>query len=358
MSTLLIMAGGTGGHVFPALAVARNLRARGVEIVWLGTRAGLEARAVPDAGFDMEWVTIRGLRGTGLWGWVRMPFLLLVAGWQTMAVVLRRRPNAMLGMGGFVAGPGGLVAWLLRIPLLIHEANAIAGFTNRLLAHLAQRVLTGFPNTFKPSPWVEHVGNPVRTDIAAIPDPKQRLRERRGALRVLVVGGSQGARRLNEVVPAAMLAFEAGVAPEVWHQTGGDQAVAVLDAYQRVGVTAQVSEFIDDMAAAYQWADLTVCRAGAMTVAEVSAAGVAALFIPFPHAIGDHQAYNANYLVTRSAAVMVREHELTPERLGALLVEFHRDRGRVLEMSRHARQLALPHATSRVADICMEVLSA
>ncbi len=358
MRTLLIMAGGTGGHVFPALAVAHDLRARGVEVVWLGTQNGIEARAVPAAGFDMEWVTIRGLRGKGLWGLLRAPVLVAIAMMQTFSVVRRRRPHAMLGMGGFVSGPGGFVAWLVRRPLLIHEANAIAGLTNRLLAHLAERVLIGFDGTFPSSPKVQWVGNPVRDAIARIAAPEKRLAGRRGRLRLLVVGGSQGARVLNETVPAAVAALDASTRPEVWHQSGRDNAATVAAAYRQGGSTARVSEFIEDMADAYTWADLVVCRAGAMTVAEVCAAGLAALFVPFPHAVGDHQTANARVLVEQEAALMCPERDLTSERLRDLLHNLGGDRTRIEVLSRHAHQLGRPDATARVADICLEVLSA
>ncbi|MFV2092814.1 MAG: undecaprenyldiphospho-muramoylpentapeptide beta-N-acetylglucosaminyltransferase, partial [Hyphomicrobiales bacterium] len=281
MSTLLVMAGGTGGHVFPALAVAENLRDRGVDVVWLGTRSGLEARTIPAAGFDIEWINIRGARGKGVLGWLRMPFLLLTAVMQAMAVVRRRRPGALLGMGGFVAGPGGIAAWLLRRPLLIHEANALAGLTNQLLARIATRVMTGFPGTFGKSTKQEHVGNPVRPEIAALPSPRKRLRTHSGPLRVLVVGGSQGARALNLQLPQIFGNLVAqGCDLEIRHQTGKLQRDEVEQQYCTLGVPAGVVAFIKDMAQAYDWADLVLCRAGAMTIAEVSAAGVTAVFIP------------------------------------------------------------------------------
>lgn len=357
MSLMLVMAGGTGGHVFPALAVASRLRERGVDIVWLGTRDGLEARVVPQAGFDIEWISVRALRGKGLWGMVRMPFLVLTAMAQAAGVVLRRRPNALLGMGGFVAGPGGVVAWLLRRPLVIHEANAIAGFTNHMLSYLADRVLTGFPATFGKRKRIAHVGNPVRAEIAALPDPVQRLAARSGPLRLLVVGGSLGASALNEIVPAAA----AGLAPgtlEIRHQCGRGRGSAVEATYRTLGVEARVAEFIEDMAEAYRWADFVVCRAGAMTVAEIAAAGQAALFVPFPFAVSDHQAANAAYLVERGAALMIRQQELTPERLREELRTLAVDRARVLAMAGKARALAMPNATDAVADVCLRVCHA
>lgn len=356
MSTLLIMAGGTGGHVFPALTVAENLRSRGVDIVWLGTKSGIEARSVPAAGFDIEWISIRGLRGKGLWGMLRMPFLLLTAILQTTGVILRRRPAALLGMGGFVAGPGGIVAWLLRRPLLIHEANAIAGLTNRVLARLGSRVMSGFPDTFPKGIKAEYVGNPVRREIAQLPEPTSRLASRNGELRLLVVGGSQGAKVFNELLPAVVKGLEP--TPEVWHQAGAGNAESVNAAYQQLGLSVRVDDFIDDMAQAYGWADVVVCRAGAMTVAEVSAAGVATIFIPFPHAVGDHQAANAWYLAKQDAAIVILQQDLTAESLIETMRRLCRGRTEIVNMARRARLLARPDATVRVADICMEVLRA
>lgn len=352
MRTLLIMAGGTGGHVYPALSVADEMKRRGVEVVWLGTRNGLEARAVPKAGFDIEWITIRGLRGTGLLGLLRTPFLLAIAMLQTLGVVLRRRPAAVLGMGGFVSGPGALTAWLLRIPVLIHEANAIAGFTNRWLARLARTAMTGFP--IELGPRAVYVGNPVREDILAVPEPAGRLAGRDGPYRILIVGGSQGARALNTRMPELLPGVTGPVA--VRHQAGRDKAAGVREAYAAAGVQAEVSEYIDDMAGAYAWADLVICRAGAMTVAEICASGSAAVFVPFPAAVGDHQTCNARLLCDRQAAWMWRETELTPETVHAFFDELSRDA--IRERAARARDMAVPDSTRRVGDQCMEVLYA
>jgi UDP-N-acetylglucosamine--N-acetylmuramyl-(pentapeptide) pyrophosphoryl-undecaprenol N-acetylglucosamine transferase len=358
VSTLLVMAGGTGGHVFPALAVAENLRDRGVEVVWLGTRSGLEARTIPAAGFDIEWINIRGARGKGVLGWLRMPFLVMTAVAQAIAVVRRRRPGALLGMGGFVSGPGGIAAWLLRRPLLIHEANALAGLTNQLLARIATRVMMGFPGAFGESARPEHVGNPVRPEITALPPPRERLQERSGPLRVLVVGGSQGARALNLQLPQIFSNLSAqGCDLNIWHQTGAAQRDEVEEQYRDLGVPARVDAFIEDMANAYNWADLVLCRAGAMTVAEVSAAGVTAVFIPFPYAVGDHQTANANYLAGRDAARLVPEQELGA-RLPAIVTECSTHREQLILIAEKARSLAKPDATRTVADICMESLGA
>jgi len=358
MSTLLVMAGGTGGHVFPALAVAQNLRDRGVEVVWLGTRSGLEAKTIPAAGFDIEWINIRGARGKGVLGWLRTPFLILGAMIQTVGVVRRRRPRAMLGMGGFVAGPGGVVSWLLRRPLLIHEANALAGLTNQILARLASRVMTGFPGTFGNSVGEEYVGNPVRPEIAGLEAPRKRMAGRSGPLRILVVGGSQGARALNIELPAVFASLkQQGCAFEIRHQTGVNQREEVEQRYLSLGLDADAEAFIDDMARAYEWADLVLCRSGAMTVAEVSAAGVAAVFVPFPYAVGDHQTANANYLVTRGAAHLVPEQQIA-ECLPPVLLNYCSDREALISTAEKARAQAMPNATDTVARICMESLDA
>jgi UDP-N-acetylglucosamine--N-acetylmuramyl-(pentapeptide) pyrophosphoryl-undecaprenol N-acetylglucosamine transferase len=352
MTTLLIMAGGTGGHVYPALSVAKEMKRRGIEVVWLGTRHGLEARAVPKAGFDIEWINIRGLRGTGLLGLLRTPFLLALAMFQTLSVVLRRRPAAVLGMGGFVSGPGALTAWLLRIPVLIHEANAVAGFTNRWLARLARTTMTGFP--IQLGKRSIHVGNPVREEIFAVPEPAQRLSGREGPLRILVVGGSQGSLALNTRMPELLPG--AGRDLEVRHQAGRDKAAGVREAWEAGGIRAEVTEFIDDMAGAYAWADLVICRAGAMTVAEICASGSAAVFVPFPAAVGDHQSANARLLCDRQAAWMWPESELGPEMVKDFFAGL--DRATIVERAARAREMAVPDSTRRVGDRCMEVLHA
>ena len=348
---VMIMAGGTGGHVFPALAVAAELRERGAEVFWLGTRQGLEAKLVPAANIPMEWVSVSGLRGKGMVAWLLAPWRLLWAALQVLAVMLRQRPVVVLGMGGFVTGPGGIMTWLLRKPLVIHEQNAIAGLTNRLLAPLAQRVLEAFPGTFR-GKHVSHTGNPVRRAIAALPAPEERFAGRSGALRLLVLGGSLGARALNEVVPAAIA--QMSFRPEVWHQAGGRNLEETLDHYRNAAVTARVEPFIDDMAAAYGWADLVVCRAGALTVAELAAAGVAAVLVPYPHAVDDHQTRNAAYLSDAGAAVVIQQRELTGDKLCELLASFA-DRSRLLVMAQTARRLARPQAAATVAELCWEV---
>ncbi len=358
MSCLLVLAGGTGGHVFPALAVARLLKAQGVQIVWLGTRRGLEARVVPAAGFDIEWVSIEGLRRTRIISWISLPFRLLIAMWQAWRVVRRRKPDAALAMGGFVSGPGGLVCWLTRTPLVIHEQNAVAGLTNRWLALLAREKLCGFPNAFRELPGTVHVGNPVREDILALAPPEQRYAAHTGACRVLIVGGSQGALVFNRVVPEALALVVPQQRPSVWHQAGRTRAAATQERYTAAGLEAKVTEFIDDMAAAYAWADVVICRAGAMTVAEISAAGIAAVFVPYPFATDDHQTANARFLAQRGAALLVPEKEFTPAYLAQLLQSFAGARAGLQKMALEARKCAMPDATQQVARRCREVLNA
>lgn len=356
---ILIMAGGTGGHVMPALAVAEQLRAGGAEVHWLGTRRGLESQLVPRAGFPIDYIAISGLRGKGLLSWLLAPFKLSVALAQAGGVLLRRRPAAVLGMGGFVTGPGGVMSWLLRRPLLVHEQNAIAGLTNRLLAPLARRVLAAFPGT-RLGPRAQVIGNPVREDIAALPEPGTRYAAHSGRLRVLVIGGSLGARALNEVMPAALAGLPVGERPEVWHQAGGRLIEEARTAYAEAGVRARVEPFIDDMAAAYTWADLVVCRAGALTVSELAGAGVAALLVPYPYAVDDHQSANARYLSEAGAAFLIQQRDLDAGVLRELLAELSVESGRqrLAQMADAARRLARPEATRQVAEQCLEVACA
>ncbi len=352
MTTILITAGGTGGHVFPALAVARALREQGIAVVWLGTRAGIEARVVPAAGFELETITIKGLRGGGLLRWLLLPMRLNLAMWQALRILRRRKPDAVLAMGGFASGPGSLMASALRIPLLVHEQNARAGLTNRFLAPIADVLMAGFPGAFGTRDRVQTVGNPVRAEIAALPAPEQRLAGRHGRPRLLVVGGSQGAQILNETVPTALHALPPDVRPEVWHQTGERDATGVSVAYRAFMPEARVAAFIDDMAAAYAWADLVLCRAGAMTIAELAAAGVASILVPLPHAADDHQTANARYLEACAAAILLPQRELTAARLASLLGELCADRARLQHMARNARAAAMAQATENVAAFC------
>ena len=351
---ILIMAGGTGGHVYPALAVARALQARSRDVVWLGTERGLEARVVPAAGIDIEWISIRGLRRKGLLALLVAP---LQIGWallQSLAVIFRRRPAAVLGMGGFVSGPGGVAAWLTRRPLVVHEQNAVAGMTNRLLARLARVVLQAFPGSFNSSVSAETVGNPVREDIAAVPPPQERYPNRQGPLRVLVLGGSQGALTLNRVVPAALAELGGDVRPEVRHQCGERTLDIAREAYEQHGVDVDLAPFIEDMAEAYAWADLVICRAGALTVAELCAVGVPALLVPYPAAVDDHQTANARPLEQAGAARIVQDSELTPAYLAELLREWLQSRAALGERAARARALACPDALRRITEVCLE----
>jgi UDP-N-acetylglucosamine--N-acetylmuramyl-(pentapeptide) pyrophosphoryl-undecaprenol N-acetylglucosamine transferase len=355
---VLIMAGGTGGHVFPALAVARALRGRNETVVWLGTRQGLESRLVPQEGFPLETIRVSGLRRKGPDAWLTAPWQLLVAIIDALRVVRERRPKVVLGMGGFASGPGGFAAWLLGRPLVIHEQNTVAGLTNRLLAGLAREVLEAFPGSFSAGRATRVTGNPVRDDISALPDPRQRLAGRTGPLRVLVLGGSQGARVLNETVPEALALLDEPARPEVWHQAGPATLEVARAAYREAGVSARVDAFIEDMAVAYAWADLVVCRSGALTVSELAAAGLPAVLVPFPGAVDDHQTRNAAFLVDRGAAVLVPQPEFSPQRLATELRRYGADRTRVLEAALRARELARPGATGEIADLCQRVAEA
>lgn len=356
-SNILIMAGGTGGHVFPALAVARYLRDEGVEVIWLGTRRGLEARVVPEAGFPIEYISITGLRGRGFTGWLLAPFRLSAALWQALQVCLRCRPGVVLGLGGFVTGPGGVAAWLLRCPLVIHEQNAIAGLTNRVLSHLARRVLEAFPGSFPQKIKTEQTGNPIRADICDLPNPQSRIAAHQAELRILVIGGSLGAQALNEVLPQAIPLLPLEMRPAIWHQTGQNKDTATRQAYADVHVEARVEPFIVDMAEAYSWADLVICRAGALTISELAAAGIGAILVPYPHAVDDHQTRNALYLTEAGAARLILQSELVPEVLANVLRELlSGGREGLVEMAAAARRLAKPEATRQVAETCLEVM--
>jgi len=355
---ILIMAGGTGGHVFPALAVARELRARGAEVSWLGTRRGLEAEVVPAAGFDIDFISIAGLRGKGIAGWMLAPWRLSKALFQALAVIRERKPTAVLGMGGFVTGPGGVAAKLLGRPLVIHEQNAIAGLTNRLLSHLADHVLEAFPSAFTGA-RVEQTGNPVRSDIMQLAAPEQRYADREGPIRLFVLGGSLGAMFFNETLPQALALLPEGMRPVVRHQCGKRHPEVTQKNYAEAGVEVELLPFIDDMAAMYAWADLVLCRAGALTVSELAVAGVPALLVPFPFAVDDHQTANGRYLSEAGAAQLLQQHELDAPRLAELLKVYceepQQGRARLLAMAKQASKLAKPEATQRVADICVAV---
>jgi UDP-N-acetylglucosamine--N-acetylmuramyl-(pentapeptide) pyrophosphoryl-undecaprenol N-acetylglucosamine transferase len=355
----MVMAGGTGGHVYPALAVAEELRARGWEVFWLGTKNGLEARVVPKTGIDMVWLSMSGLRGNGLLRWALLPFMLLLAFWQSLRAILQRRPDVVLGMGGYTAFPGGMMASLLHRPVVIHEQNSVAGLTNRVLACLAERVLIAFPQAFhgnkdRPIPCrevaSEWVGNPVRANIARLAHEPGPDAGHGGRLRLLVVGGSLGAAALNDLVPRALALLPADKRPAVVHQSGRQHIETLQANYAKAGVDAAVRDYIEDMAQAYRDCDFAVCRAGAMTVAELACAGVPAVLVPFPFAVDDHQTGNAEFLSREGAGWLIPQKELTAEKLAALIAGL--DRPCLAAMSAKARSLAKPDAAQRVADVC------
>jgi UDP-N-acetylglucosamine--N-acetylmuramyl-(pentapeptide) pyrophosphoryl-undecaprenol N-acetylglucosamine transferase len=359
MRPVLIMAGGTGGHVFPALALARLLRSNAREVVWLGTRRGLEARVVPEEGFPIEWLSVAGLRGKNALTLLAAPFRLVRALYQALAIVRRHRPGVVVGLGGFVSGPGGLAAWLCRRPLVIHEQNAIAGLTNRCLAPLARQVLCGFPSAFPKAAHARVIGNPVRADIAALPAPDQRLCGREGPVRLLVIGGSLGAARLNTVVPHALALLQADQGNPmqftVRHQAGAKHLESARFAYRHAGATADITAFIDDMAEALGWADVAICRAGALTIAELSAAGLGSILVPYPFAVDDHQTHNAQFLVDAGAARCISDQALTSKQLAAQLRELCADRATLLAMAKAARGVAHPDAAAELLRACLAV---
>lgn len=352
-SPIMILAGGTGGHVFPALAVANEIKQQSVPIVWVGTKKGIEAKVVTQAGYPIEWILIGGLRGKNYATYLLAPFKLVLAELQALWLLIKYRPCAVLGMGGFVAGPVGLMAALLRRPLIIHEQNAIAGLTNRLLAPFAKHILTGFPNVFLHK-QAELVGNPVRTEISQLKREYMIAEPVDRSLRVLVVGGSLGAQVLNKTVPAALAQIPAIQRPEIWHQAGGNKLEYTQAKYNSHCVNARVDEFITVMQEAYAWADLVICRAGAITVAELAVAGVGAVFVPYPYAVDDHQTENAAALVKAGAAFMLQENELSASKLAELLRELTSQRTKLKTLAAAVSVFAKPHAAKEVAKICLQ----
>jgi UDP-N-acetylglucosamine--N-acetylmuramyl-(pentapeptide) pyrophosphoryl-undecaprenol N-acetylglucosamine transferase len=354
---VLILAGGTGGHIFPGIAVADALRARGVAVAWLGSDGGLESRLVPEAGIPFHGIAVAGLRGKGISSWLAAPWRLARALIAAMRVLRSLNPLVAVSFGGYAAGPGGLATALAGTPLVVHEQNSVPGLTNRTLALVARRVLAGFAGVL-PGRRAVHVGNPVRAEIAALPTPEVRLADRTpgSPLRLLVLGGSQGARALNRAVPTALaaLATASDAAPiVVRHQAGRSLIEEARVAYRDAAVEADIQPFIADMAEAWGWADLVVCRAGALTLAEVCAAGIGSVLVPFPHAVDDHQTRNAEALVERGAAVLVPE---TPQLAGVLanvLGRLARSPQLRMDMARAARHLALPDAAERIADVVL-----
>lgn len=349
---VLIMAGGTGGHIFPGLAVAETLRAQGVPVVWLGAAGGMETRVVPAHGIELHTVAVGGLRGKGWKTRLLAPWMLLRALFLSLMVLRRLKPRSVLSMGGYVAGPGGIAARLLRRPLLVHEQNRVPGFTNRKLAMHARRVMTGFADSLPGAQWV---GNPVRAEIASLPEPAQRIGGRTGKPHLLVLGGSLGARALNMYVPQALALMPAEQRPDVLHQCGSRGVEEARKAYADAGVEARIVPFIEDMAGTYAWADLAVCRAGALTLAELTACGLGSILVPFPYAVDDHQTRNAEALVAAGAAELIQERDLDTTQLAQRLTALLGHGEALLAMAEAARKLAKPDAAAEIARACMEV---
>ena len=347
-NTILIMAGGTGGHIFPGLAVAAEMRAAGWDVVWMGGRGGMEERLVPKHGYRAAWIRAKAARGKGIVQKLLLPGNLLYSFWESARHIRRIKPNVVLGLGGYVAFPGGMMASLLNKPLALHEQNAIAGLTNQVLSRISDKVMQAFPETLKGAEWT---GNPVRADIASLDLPEKRFKDRTGPLRVLVVGGSLGAQALNDVLPKAIAIL--AEKPRVVHQAGEKHLETLRGNYAAAGVQGELVAFIDDMASRYAEADLVICRAGAVTVSELAAGGLASVLVPFPHAVDDHQTANARFLADRGAAILIQQRDLTAEKLASLIASL--DRPKLLDMARKARSLGKPDAARVVAQRCMEL---
>ncbi len=351
-SPIMIFAGGTGGHVFPALAVANQISQQSVPVVWVGTKKGIEAKVVAEAGYPIEWISVTGIRGKHFLTLIFAPFKITLAGLQVIWLLLKHRPCAVLGMGGFVSGPGGMIAAMLHKPLIIHEQNAIAGLTNRILAPFAKRILTGFPNTFVRNN-VEVVGNPVRTEITQINREFEIAEPEHRSLRLLIFGGSLGARALNETVPSAINLLPEELRPEVWHQTGKHSKEFTQQQYREYSISARVDKFIDEMHIAYAWADIVICRAGAITTAELAVAGVGAIFVPYPYAVDDHQTANALAFVNANAAHMISESEFSDKKLAELMHELFSNPVRLKSIAKNIADFAKPDAAKNVAAVCL-----
>lgn len=352
---VLIAAGGTGGHVYPALAVADYMREQNIKVTWVGTERGLEHRIVPAAGIPLEIISISGLRGKGLLNLLFVPMKLVVAVVQVIKIFVRVKPDAVLGMGGFVSGPCGLAAFILRKPLYLHEQNAIPGLTNKVLSYFATTAMQAFPGSLNTKKDIIVTGNPIRKDISELAEPEKRMSERNDNIRLLIVGGSLGAQALNENVPLALSELIKDIQPNVWHQTGKGKLNATIENYKKVKVEAKVTEFIENMAEAYAWADLVICRSGALTVSELANAGVAAILVPYPYAVDDHQTANGQYLTNVNAAILIQQEQLMP-RLKEVMTELlQAGRIKLIDMAKAARELSKPDATKAVAEICLGV---
>lgn len=354
---IAVMAGGTGGHVFPALAVAELLRKQGANVFWIGTKRGLESRLVPERGFPIEWISIEGVRGKGLRQLLNAPWKLLSALREAAAILRDRRPGLVLGMGGFASGPGGLMARMQGLPLVVHEQNRVPGLTNQWLSRVADRVFEAFPGSFPAGRGAVTCGNPVRPEIAALAPPAVRLRDRSGPRRLLVLGGSLGAQVLNETVARSVAMLPPETRPAIRHQAGERTLQAARNAYEQAGVAADVTPFIENMAQAYGWADLAVCRSGALTVSELAAAGMGSVLVPYPYAVDDHQTGNARYLSEVDAARLLPQEDLSAESLAQVLGELLGDSRRLLAMAENARSRAQPQAAERIAAACLEEMS-
>lgn len=357
LKRVLIMAGGTGGHIFPGLAVANYLREKNIEVEWLGTSHGLESQLVKEAGFPLHLIEISGIRGKGIKTLINAPFRISAAVLQSMKLIKHLNPDVVLGMGGFVSGPGGIASWMASRPLIIHEQNAKAGITNKILATVATRILEGFPSTFTPGKKVISIGNPVRSQIENLPPPQNRFAERASQLHLLILGGSLGAKAINEVVPYAMASMKPTERPQIIHQTGTKHFEEVKKVYESLGVEVNLKPFIQNMAEAYSWADVVLCRSGALTIAELCAVGLGAILIPFPHAVDDHQTANANFMVNNKAALCIQQTQFSAERLINSLKEVFYAPEKRLAMAEAAYQLRKVNVAERIFDIIKEVVS-
>jgi len=355
MSTqpVMILAGGTGGHVFPALAVAKELKQRGVSVIWVGTEKGIESKVVPAAGFSLTLMHVQGLRGKGIKQYIRAPLIIARALTESLKIVREYKPCALLGMGGFVSGPCALIGIIFGKPLIIHEQNAILGLTNRILAPLSKRMFIGFP-VKDAKARMEYCGNPVRKELMSLADPKVRLNRNKDRKRLLIVGGSLGSLSLNNILPQAVKILSQAMHIDVWHQTGANKRERVLWSYQQEDLHAQVDEFIEDMPKAYGWADLIVCRSGAITLAEIAAVGLASVLVPYPYAVDDHQTANAKSYVEANAASLIPESEMTAEKLAEVLKALLSDDEKLLNMALAAKSLGQNNASQIVADACMQ----
>jgi UDP-N-acetylglucosamine--N-acetylmuramyl-(pentapeptide) pyrophosphoryl-undecaprenol N-acetylglucosamine transferase len=354
LKRVLIMAGGTGGHIFPGLAIAQYMRSQNVEVHWLGTPQGQEAHLVPSANIPLHFITINGLRGKRIQTLLAAPFKLVAAIWQSRRIIKRIQPDVVIGMGGFASGPGGIASWFLQRPLIIHEQNAKAGFTNKILGVFAKKILAGFPDAFPATSKVVTIGNPVRQEIADMSNPTKRL-QHSPKLRLLVLGGSLGAQALNEIMPKALAQMPNDQRPEVMHQTGEKNFAQTQDLYAAMQVTADLVPFITDMAHAYHWADMVLCRAGALTIAELCAAGLGAILVPYPFAVDDHQTANAHFMTTNGAAICIQQKDLMIDRLVDLIKQFTDAPEKRMAMAEAAYRLRYVNAVEKIFAICEEI---